>query len=460
MTDQSLQLLTKDVSTPGAHAVILNAMLRGFLLTALTLLASLPGAAQDTTPSPTLEGIVTAITASDTFDINGKHIVLSNTTASHKQPSGESILERNCSTANLYLGEHIQVIGKRDSKTHSVLATRLNLPTDAAPGILSANGIVDAIYPAAAPNFLLRAAGYKVLVTPKTAVTSLPPLTAVPPIHANMWAVFRGTQQPDGTIAADTLILAENTLSKNVKKLIDKTEYDPASIDPETGQTLFSRSTLGIDPRKVPPYEDHAMQARVSAIGEKLIPHYQRDLPTSDPTRINFRFQLVDRGSWRQPLTLGSGITLIPFQLVERMQSDAQLAAILSYSIAMVLERQAVDTQVSVAALTASAGVATAGILVPPVGAALLAYDAVSVPFAIHGIHLLKLQEQERLRVSLDLLNDAGYDIDQAPIAWWLLDSKKKDIHQISIPQQSTYLYQVLGSLWHIHPVHWVEPGQ
>ena len=53
-------------------------------------------------------------------------------------------------------------------------------------------------------------------------------------------------------------------------------------------------------------------------------------------------------------------------------------------------------------------------------------------------------------RVSLDLLHDAGYDIDQAPIAWWLLaPSKPKPLAEIEMPVYVSYLYGVLGEEWH-----------
>ena len=52
-------------------------------------------------------------------------------------------------------------------------------------------------------------------------------------------------------------------------------------------------------------------------------------------------------------------------------------------------------------------------------------------------------------RVSLGYLHDAGYDVSQAPLAWWTLASKpKKTLAQTSIPPRSINLYRTLGFVW------------
>ena len=53
-------------------------------------------------------------------------------------------------------------------------------------------------------------------------------------------------------------------------------------------------------------------------------------------------------------------------------------------------------------------------------------------------------------RVSLGLLHDAGYDITQAPIAWWLLaKSSAHDLSSIPLPPRAANLYRSLGMTWH-----------
>jgi len=48
------------------------------------------------------------------------------------------------------------------------------------------------------------------------------------------------------------------------------------------------------------------------------------------------------------------------------------------------------------------------------------------------------------------LLHDVGYDIDQAPVAWWLLDPiSQQPLTDIEIPDRANYLYSILGETWH-----------
>ena len=60
---------------------------------------------------------------------------------------------------------------------------------------------------------------------------------------------------------------------------------------------------------------------------------------------------------------------------------------------------------------------------------------------------MLRHARQQSGRVSLYLLSDAGYDLHQAPVAWWLLASKKpKDPVDISIPSRAAYLYETIAA--------------
>ena len=56
---------------------------------------------------------------------------------------------------------------------------------------------------------------------------------------------------------------------------------------------------------------------------------------------------------------------------------------------------------------------------------------------------------EQNSRVSLSLLSDAGYDLHEAPDAWWLLNSRKpKERAAIALPARTIYLYSVLDAAW------------
>jgi hypothetical protein len=125
---------------------------------------------------------------------------------------------------------------------------------------------------------------------------------------------------------------------------------------------------------------------------------------------------------------------------VDRLQNDSQIAAVLADGIARALERQQYLTSTKIkaayASMIASAFVPNGGVGVATGG--MVASD------------IETREMQQRGRISLVLLHDAGYDIDQAPIAWWLLDpAKAKPLTEIDLPDKAEYLYSVLGEIWH-----------
>src|ERR1019366_6260760 len=115
---------------------------------------------------------------------------------------------------------------------------------------------------------------------------------------------------------------------------------------------------------------------------------------------------------------LPNGINLIPYQVVDRLPNDAQLATLLADKIACLLEKQPVALPLTDADLGLEAAEITTGILVPGAG---LAMDVYGLSAGISANKQIRLNEQQRERVTLDLLHDAGYDITQAPLAWWLM---------------------------------------
>ncbi len=56
--------------------------------------------------------------------------------------------------------------------------------------------------------------------------------------------------------------------------------------------------------------------------------------------------------------------------------------------------------------------------------------------------------EEQSGRVSLVLLQDAGFDLDEAPKTWWLLSAKNKPQGERNMPYRAKYLYRILGTSW------------
>lgn len=157
---------------------------------------------------------------------------------------------------------------------------------------------------------------------------------------------------------------------------------------------------------------------------------------------MNFRFYLIKDNPVHDAINLPNGIILVPKEFVERLTDDSQLAAVLASSMASVLEKQAYREGSKLRkALVAEwiGGGATFFLSTGP---------GVAVWATAHHIEhstLLRLEGQTD-RVSSELLSDAGYDVREAPIAWWKLNSKHPDeLWLTEPPEKSGYLFGVLA---------------
>jgi hypothetical protein len=395
--------------------------------------------------SPSLAGYVTRIASPSDFDVDGFQVVITSNTlfqgAKDTSPSSTN-------SEQVFFGECADVYGRIDSKHHRIEAARIVFCRFDSK-VLSGSAVVDhLIQPVAQGDLILRADGYPIHVTPSTHVTYVPPLSSLADVQTNIWIKYQGTLASDGSILADKILFYPNNVSQRENKLRQKNEFDPSAVPSDSEQSALSKHFLGLDPKKIPPYKNPAMQSRVDQIGASLVPFYQRHLKSDEPSKITFRFQLIDNPKLDDALALPNGIILIPRQVVERMQNDSQLAAVIADSIAVTLEKQ--NFRLAPAHNTTNGAVGAAYIgeaFVPGLGAASLIAKSLSdksIKF--------DLMEQSG-RVSLGLLHDAGYDLQQAPLAWWILASKPaQNLLEVEVPSRSLNLYRTIGLIWRNYP--------
>jgi hypothetical protein len=423
-------------------------MVRQTLLATTLFLFCISAFPEETNP-PAIAGYVTAITSPAIFGVNGMHVQCTGQTQLEQaDASGEKLTTQT--TQDRYLGQAIDIYGAVNKKTHTIVATKVIVHL-VSPVKLSGTAIIDHV-PAdphqASGERLFSADGYRILITTQTQTTLTPPLTSLANIETNVWLKYTGKQRPDGVLVADTAVFTANVIPKGEDQLRTKNEYDTKAVDQDSKQSATSKFFLGTNVKKNPPYEDAAMQARVDRIGASLIPTYQRNLPDTDAAKINFRFQVIDEPQWHDARTLPNGIILVPRQVVQRLQNDSQLATVLADNIACALEKQTyrqvpANHKMIAAQLAADGG----AFFVPGLGlATVLANYKVEAAILRHA-------EEQSGRVSLVFLHDAGYDISEAPNAWWLLAPKKpQDMIDTPLPERAAYLYQTIGTTWRSTP--------
>lgn len=406
--------------------------------------------------APTITGFVTrAVSASD-FDVNGLRVLCNMKTRDvaksvPKSAKGAKDATVACPGDPPYVGEGITVQYNGVINDSILYATRIERRHPPRLGEVSGSAVIDAppeSTGAQAYGLTVRADGYQIRITSETKIEWTPPLKALADVKAGEWIKYKGKLTAAGVVETASVEIGPNTIGSSEEKLREKSEYDPSAAPTGAKHNhLKNALTMSYDPKEYPPFNNAAMQARTEKIGSSLVPAYQRALADSDPAKIHFRFQVVDNKHFCGSLAceayaMPSGIIQVPHQIVERMQNDSQLAAVLADGIACALERQTYRNEGKIRTVYASTAAAA---FVPYVR-----YGAGTGFQVAEDIQTREMRQRDR--VSLWLLHDAGYDIDQAPMAWWLLALDPKSINPMEkddVPDRTAYLYGILGETWH-----------
>jgi hypothetical protein len=405
-------------------------------LNPLQHLALLCFALPTTAQVPPVTGVVTDVGVPARFVVDNTPVLCTRETMSYSAEPKQKLGSHVC--PQHVIGDAVTAIGKYKSGELIAEAIDTRAPW---PAPVDGTAVIERVI-AADGKLTLQADGYSIRVTSETKQAWLAPLADHTPVTANYWLRYFGTQEPDGTIAATTLTYSANTLSNHEAKVSNKEEFDPSAITEEDRQGAVSRFLIGTNAKRFPAYKDAAMQQRVETIGAKLVPAFQRNLPDADPAKLNFRFQVVDQEKLKDAVTLTNGIILVPKDVVQRLENDAQLATVLADNIACALEKQTFR-QIPARNVMTGTKIATAaaGVFIPGLGL------AAGIGESVAASKILKHALEQSGRVSLSLLDDAGYDITQAPVTWWILNSKKPRA-KTDMPYRARYLYNQLATTW------------
>jgi hypothetical protein len=377
--------------------------------------------------TPVLTGYVTSVGSPGEFMVNAVAVHCLPTTRLTLLRDGTHLPVQPCPHRSL--GEELTIDGKRDKKSDVITATAID-GVAANPSTSFWTGAAD---------------GYSITIPSAVHIAFEAPLTPQTVVTTNMWLKYAGVQHPDGSVTAKSASISLNILKGRERKVNEKAEFDPTSVTEADKQGAVSKVFLGVNPTRFPATHDAEMQRRVQTIGEALIPAYQRDLPDSDPSKIDFRFQVVDQPKLHDAVTLSNGIILVPQQIVGRLKNDSQVATVLADNIACALEKQQLRLIPARQAMSAGdVALIVGGAFVPGLG---IGGQAGLVTGAVV---IMKREEEQSGRVSLVLLHRAGYDLAEAPTTWWILgSSKEKPLEKTGMSARAKYLYRILDTTSH-----------
>jgi len=428
------------------------------LTTSATFAVSLLALAQATTPlistGNSVSGYVIAVHPPSDFEVNGERIITTEQT-SYALINGKAVDDPAHLKDAVRPGVFVRVAGKKKGDALTAYSVLLRDDWDRK---LEGFGVVDkVITPDAEPVF--QADGYRIHVTADTNVNFHGQLQSLTEVSTNTWVKYSGKRDNSGELIAMAVEFfpagqvktkpdrRRATLNKDMEIYAKPASVAwQASLIDADGHIISTRTKVRYgDSNGVCGWHrlssDPALQERVSRVGAKVIPLFQRELAADDPQKIFFRFYAVDDLKVRSTLSCSEGLILLPQQAIERLQNDDQLAALLADGIAFNLQLRSTRL---LAEYREIAGMELAGLIagafVPGVD---LAADVGT--FAVGHEVEIRMQEQ-RGRMVLAMMLDAGYDPWQAPEAWRLLAPKNPSADpDLKYPNRSGYQLSILS---------------
>jgi len=410
--------------------------------------------------SPAVHGYITAVRPPDGFDVNGEHVT---TTAETRfGPIGTKNPVSNGPMRDaVQIGAWVQVFGEHDGKAKSVAAQAV-LFRDDWDRKLTGLGVINKVI-STAPELVFAADGYRIRVTPATEIRYPKDMKSGAEVHADLWVLYEGKLGQDGLLVASKVRFLPDKRAKEKSEKAPGDSSEPAAngdlaakgnAQPQPPSNAYGETGVQVDDRRteIKLYDttysvskDQALQSRVRRIGMSLVPVYQKRLPADDSSKIQFDFLAVDDLTHEVHTSPDSeGLILVPAQLATRFKNDDQLAAVLAEGIAFSLQQQApMVIEVNRATLAEAVGL-TAVSLVP------YAYLTESVGWQVAHSKSDRAFMEQRGRVALQLMADAGYDPWQAPEAWRLAAPGKlpADPSTLKYPDRSGYQFAILNLMY------------
>jgi len=394
-----------------------------------------------------VEGYITAVHAPDDFYVNGEHVTTRPETIYRLMDDKPTDLPLRDAVR---VGAYVRVLGSFAKESKTVTAGSVLFREDWDKK-LSGFGVIDKVISSGAET-VYQADGYRIRITSSTDLTFGGELKTLADVGANTWIRYKGKRDEGGVLVAAQaeFVPAKAEKFKGIFQragMAAKQEQVPSqgalidangNLQSQGAKVRLSQAGGECGWHKVP--GNQAQQDRVLRLGMSLVPTYQKQMAAADPLKISFRFYVVDEDKIRSDLFCEEGLILIPKQMLERLKNDDQVAALLADGIAFNLQRQSAKLFVENGEVL-GAEIAFAFVRAPGVSLAADAGGAV----VEHKIYV-KMEEQ-RGRMALTLMADAGYDPWQAPEAWRLLDKKTlpKDLDSLKYPSCSGYQLGILN---------------
>jgi beta-barrel assembly-enhancing protease len=151
-----------------------------------------------------------------------------------------------------------------------------------------------------------------------------------------------GEHRPDGIVYATSAYLKPDNFTNIDLKLRTSMNSDfSSSLMKQTASTgdskklsdSVSTGKLRFGDLEYTIVENQKLQAYVTNIGNKIVPFYQKEIPTDVPEKLNFKFVVVDNPMPNMQ-TMPNGLVIINSGIMQMLDNEAQFASVLGHEVA------------------------------------------------------------------------------------------------------------------------------
>jgi hypothetical protein len=205
----------------------------------------------------------------------------------------------------------------------------------------------------------------------------------------------------------------------------------------------LDKNTLIIGDRKYELVSDPSAEDYINRVGSKLVPQYITSLPITHPDRIGFKFYVVKNDAFNA-FALPNGAVVVHTGLLNRIENEAQLAAVLGHEIAHITQKHHASKFRQAQNWNDMVGLAAVTDLVLGAGGALLVVSSLTSDLAV-GAYSRK-QESQADRVGLNYVYTAGYDIRETALIWKRLAQQERENSGKTDVETENFVRALVGS--------------
>lgn len=235
------------------------------------------------------------------------------------------------------------------------------------------------------------------------------PLNSLDQVVPGVYMTYKGRENEDGSVVADSVVFVKNEKTKQEKNL-----WKELRAKAKEAKNPNAFSTLKVAGTKYKILPEKEVQDYVAKLGQALIPAYQKNLADDDENKIPFNFNVVFEKGFNAG-AYATGTVVIHHDVFDYLENEAQLAFLLSHEIAHATQEHTIRAQ------NKDKGKKT-GLFIGRVFAAAMGYGLLANSLALTEAAMIngykRNQENQADRIGLSYMLAAGYDLREAPRTW------------------------------------------